>query len=308
VSDPLPDSRDPLAREIQEALAAPFEPREVKFKPQQVKNNRSDGAARAAAARKPAMAAGSTTRSSRPRSIVGSCWLLDLSSGLRPDESYRWWFGDDDLDGRVNLAVGDWLAESQGGRVRTLELETCPFNLTGPANTPTTCVVPACCPLTLSWQPLATGIAGITEYVVEILDDQGTPAFTQTTTSSSVVVPSLPTPSFGFRQRYEWNVTATVDPSDPASAVVVSSNGDFTFCTSDPDINDDGTMMRRLEILDLAAEIRAESAYFARRLARLIALAEDLRAAGVDQAQGPFFGGPVEADRVPGIVAAAPIG
>jgi len=37
-------------------------------------------------------------------------------------------------------------------------------------------------------------------------------------------------------------------------------------------------------------------------------LAEDLRAAGVDQAQGPFFGGPVEADRVPGIVAAAPIG
>lgn len=32
-----------------------------------------------------------------PRPVEGSCFLLDLSSGVRPDESFRWWYGDDDL-------------------------------------------------------------------------------------------------------------------------------------------------------------------------------------------------------------------
>lgn len=36
-----------------------------------------------------------------PRTLLGSCWLIDLSHGLRPDEGYRWWFGDDDLDWRA---------------------------------------------------------------------------------------------------------------------------------------------------------------------------------------------------------------
>jgi diguanylate cyclase len=36
------------------------------------------------------------------------------------------------------------------------------------------------------------------------------------------------------------------------------------------------------------------------------ALVEELRAAGVDQAQGPFFGGAVSADAVPRLVAGAP--
>lgn len=28
---------------------------------------------------------------------AGYCWVLDLSSGIRTDETYRWYFGDDDL-------------------------------------------------------------------------------------------------------------------------------------------------------------------------------------------------------------------
>lgn len=31
----------------------------------------------------------------------GSCWLLDTSHGIRPDEGYRWWYGDGDLDWRA---------------------------------------------------------------------------------------------------------------------------------------------------------------------------------------------------------------
>lgn len=40
------------------------------------------------------------------RTINGACWLLDLTHGLRPDEGYRWWFGDDDLDWRARQAHG----------------------------------------------------------------------------------------------------------------------------------------------------------------------------------------------------------
>lgn len=33
--------------------------------------------------------------------LTGSAWVLDVTSGLRPDESYRWWYGDNDLDMRA---------------------------------------------------------------------------------------------------------------------------------------------------------------------------------------------------------------
>lgn len=36
-----PGPRDPAVRSITEALSAPFDPREIKFKPQMVKNNRA---------------------------------------------------------------------------------------------------------------------------------------------------------------------------------------------------------------------------------------------------------------------------
>lgn len=29
--------------------------------------------------------------------LDGSCWMLDLSSDVRPDERFKWWYGDDDL-------------------------------------------------------------------------------------------------------------------------------------------------------------------------------------------------------------------
>ena len=29
--------------------------------------------------------------------ICGYCWVLSLESGIRPDENYRWWYGDNDL-------------------------------------------------------------------------------------------------------------------------------------------------------------------------------------------------------------------
>lgn len=40
------------------------------------------------------------------RVMDGSCWLLDLSSGLRADETYRWWYGDNDLDLRARRDHG----------------------------------------------------------------------------------------------------------------------------------------------------------------------------------------------------------
>lgn len=33
--------------------------------------------------------------------LWGACWVLDVSSPLRPDERYRWWYGDNDLDIRA---------------------------------------------------------------------------------------------------------------------------------------------------------------------------------------------------------------
>lgn len=30
--------------------------------------------------------------------VCGYCWVLDLASDVRPDENYRWWYGDRDID------------------------------------------------------------------------------------------------------------------------------------------------------------------------------------------------------------------
>lgn len=49
-------------------------------------------------------------RRDRGRTIDGACWLLDLSTGLRPDEAYRWWYGDDDLDWRARRGHGGVMA------------------------------------------------------------------------------------------------------------------------------------------------------------------------------------------------------
>ena len=46
----------------------------------------------------------------RRRTIDGACWVLDLESGLRPDEGYRWWYGDDDLDYRARRDHGGVIA------------------------------------------------------------------------------------------------------------------------------------------------------------------------------------------------------
>lgn len=45
---------------------------------------------------------------SHDRVLDGACWLIDLSHGIRPDEGYRWWYGDNDLD---------WRARRDGGGV-----------------------------------------------------------------------------------------------------------------------------------------------------------------------------------------------
>lgn len=42
----------------------------------------------------------------RGRTINGACWVLDLATGLRADERYRWWYGDDDLDWRARRDHG----------------------------------------------------------------------------------------------------------------------------------------------------------------------------------------------------------
>ena len=40
------------------------------------------------------------------RVMNGACWLLDLATGLRADERYRWWYGDNDLDWRARTEHG----------------------------------------------------------------------------------------------------------------------------------------------------------------------------------------------------------
>ena len=39
-----------------------------------------------------------------PTAMTGWCWLLDLASGVRPDETFRWWLGDDDLAAQCEAA------------------------------------------------------------------------------------------------------------------------------------------------------------------------------------------------------------
>ena len=38
--------------------------------------------------------------------IWGCLWMLNLASGLRPNEEYQWWFGDNDLDIRARRDFG----------------------------------------------------------------------------------------------------------------------------------------------------------------------------------------------------------
>lgn len=38
--------------------------------------------------------------------LIGSLWVLNVHSGLRPDERFRWWYGDDDLDIRARRDFG----------------------------------------------------------------------------------------------------------------------------------------------------------------------------------------------------------
>lgn len=38
--------------------------------------------------------------------LWGSIWVLDLSTGLRPDTNYVWWYGDNDLDLRARRHHG----------------------------------------------------------------------------------------------------------------------------------------------------------------------------------------------------------
>lgn len=38
--------------------------------------------------------------------LQGSLWMLDLSTNLRPDEEFTWWFGDNDLDIRARKYFG----------------------------------------------------------------------------------------------------------------------------------------------------------------------------------------------------------
>jgi len=38
--------------------------------------------------------------------LIGSLWVLDLSAGLRPNQEFQWWYGDDDLDVRARRDFG----------------------------------------------------------------------------------------------------------------------------------------------------------------------------------------------------------
>lgn len=38
--------------------------------------------------------------------LWGACWMVKTSSALRPDERYRWWYGDNDLDIRARSYFG----------------------------------------------------------------------------------------------------------------------------------------------------------------------------------------------------------
>lgn len=44
--------------------------------------------------------------------LWGCFWLLDLDSGLRPDDKYVWWYGDHDLDIRARRDFGGVVTKS----------------------------------------------------------------------------------------------------------------------------------------------------------------------------------------------------
>ena len=54
--------------------------------------------------------------------LIGSLWVLDLSSGLKPNEDFQWWYGDDDLDIRARrdfpglVTVPVWFEHPHAGQ------------------------------------------------------------------------------------------------------------------------------------------------------------------------------------------------
>jgi hypothetical protein len=38
--------------------------------------------------------------------VCGYCWVLDVNSDVRPDEDYKWWYGDRDLDLQARKGKG----------------------------------------------------------------------------------------------------------------------------------------------------------------------------------------------------------
>ena len=55
-------------------------------------------------------------------SICGYCFVLNVSSGLRPDESYRWWYGDNDLYDRAKLHGGVKIVDVKVNHLHANEL------------------------------------------------------------------------------------------------------------------------------------------------------------------------------------------
>jgi hypothetical protein len=38
--------------------------------------------------------------------VCGYCWVLDVKSGIKPDENYKWWYGDRDIDLQARQGKG----------------------------------------------------------------------------------------------------------------------------------------------------------------------------------------------------------
>lgn len=70
-----------------------------------------------------------------PVALTGWCWLLDLASDVRPDEAYRWWYGDDDLaaqcaaSGRPDVGVDAGVIHRHGNETTQASPELQAFAL-----------------------------------------------------------------------------------------------------------------------------------------------------------------------------------
>lgn len=52
--------------------------------------------------------------------VCGYCWIIDLASDIRPDENYKWWYGDRDLDLQAHK-LGPNMVVHVPAKVRHLE-------------------------------------------------------------------------------------------------------------------------------------------------------------------------------------------